>query len=91
MRRKEIDPDMVRQLSMIGCTIARIAEHFHCCRDVIEKRFRWEIDEGKSEAEIRLQDKVFRAALDSYMLALELCLVNQCGRPCARMSPLLPT
>ena len=26
MRRKEIDPDMVRQLSMIGCTIARIAE-----------------------------------------------------------------
>jgi len=64
---------------MIGCTIARIAEHFHCSRDVIERRFRWEIEEGKSTAEIRLKGKVFQAALDGNMRALELCLVNMCG------------
>jgi hypothetical protein len=38
MRRKEFDPEMVRQLSMIGCAIASIAKHFHCSRDVIERR-----------------------------------------------------
>jgi hypothetical protein len=43
MRRKEIDPDLVRQMAMIGCTIAAIAEYFHCCRDVIERWFRAEI------------------------------------------------
>jgi hypothetical protein len=35
MRRKEIDPNTVRQLAMIGCTIAAIAEHFNCCREPV--------------------------------------------------------
>jgi hypothetical protein len=46
---------------------------------VIERRFRWEIDDGKSEAEIRLKGKVFKAAMDGNMRALGLCLINQCG------------
>jgi hypothetical protein len=41
---KEIDADVVRQLSMIGCSIETIAQHFHCSRDTIERRFRYEID-----------------------------------------------
>ena len=46
---------------------------------MIERRFRYEIDQGKSEAKIRLLGKVYRAALDGNMRALELCLINQCG------------
>jgi hypothetical protein len=79
MRRKDIDPELVRQMAMIGCTIAAIAEHFHCCRDVIERHFRREIDEGKSQAEIRLKGKVFKEAMEGNMRALELCLINHCG------------
>jgi hypothetical protein len=79
MRRKEIDPSTVRQMAMVGCTIAAMAEHFHCCRDVIERHFRREIDDGKSTAEIRLKGKVFQAAMEGNMRAPELCLVNHCG------------
>ena len=76
---KEIDGDLVRQLSMIGCTIEAIAQHFHCHRHTIENRFANETDEGRSDGHIRLKGKVFKAALDGNMRALELCLVNMCG------------
>jgi AraC-like DNA-binding protein len=41
--------EVVRQLAMIGCTTETIAQHFHCSRDTIENRFRYELDEGSSE------------------------------------------
>ncbi|MBV8350674.1 MAG: hypothetical protein JOZ21_00170 [Verrucomicrobia bacterium] len=37
-----------RQMAMIGCTTEVIAQHFHCSRDTIERRFRYELDEGRS-------------------------------------------
>ena len=77
--KKQIDPDMVRQLSMIGCTIEAIAEHFHCSRDVIERRFRTQIDEGKSESQIRILGKIFQAAMNGSQRCLELCAINLCG------------
>jgi hypothetical protein len=46
---KEIDGDTVRQLAMIGCTTEVIAQHFHVCRDTIENRFRYKLDEGRSD------------------------------------------
>ena len=76
---KEIDPDMVRKLAMIGCTIQTIAEHFHCCRDTIENRFRLQIEEGKSEAHIRILGKIFQAAMGGSQRCLELCAINLCG------------
>ena len=61
---KEIDGDMLRQMAMIGCTTETIAQHFHCSRDTIERRFRWEIDEGKSAGQIRIRGKLFQAAMN---------------------------
>jgi hypothetical protein len=79
MDRKEIDGDMVRQLSMIGCSIETIAQHFHCSRDTIERRFRYEIEEGKSDGQIRIRGKLFQAAMNGSQRALEVCAVNLCG------------
>jgi hypothetical protein len=79
MRRKDIDPDVVRQLAMIGCTTETIAQHFHCCRDVIERRFRHELDEGRSHGEIQVRGKLFQAAMNGSQRALEVCAVNLCG------------
>ena len=76
---KEIDGDEVRQMSMIGCSIEVIAQHFHVSRDTIERRFRWEIDEGKSDGQIRVRGKLFQAAMNGSQRALEVCAVNLCG------------
>ena len=70
---------MVRKLAMIGCTIQTIAEHFHCCRDTIENRFRFEIEEGKSQAHIRILGKIFQSAMGGSQRCLELCAINLCG------------
>src|SRR5438132_10766425 len=77
--KKEIDPEMVRKLAMIGCTIQTIAEHCHCCRDTIENRFRFEIEEGKSQAHIRILGKIFQSAMGGSQRCLELCAINLCG------------
>jgi hypothetical protein len=75
---KEIDAAMVRQLSMLGCSIETIAQHFQCSRDTIENRFRAEIEEGKSEGEIRIRGKLFAAAMAGSLRAAEVCAVNLC-------------
>jgi hypothetical protein len=76
---KEIDGDLVRQMAMIGCTIEVIARHFHCSRDTIEKRFRYELDEGRSDGQVRIRGKLFQAAMNGSQRALEVCAVNLCG------------
>jgi hypothetical protein len=70
---------MVRQLSMIGCSIETIAQHFHCHRHTIENRFRYQLDEGKSDGQIRVRGKLFQAAMNGSQRALEVCAVNLCG------------
>jgi hypothetical protein len=56
-----------------------IAEHFHCCRDTIEGRFRFELEEGKSEGQIRILGKIIQSALAGSVRAQELCAINLCG------------
>jgi hypothetical protein len=75
----EIDGDLVRQMAMIGCTIETIAQHFHCSRDTIENRFRYELDEGRSDGQLRIRGKLFQRAMDGSQRALEVCAVNLCG------------
>jgi hypothetical protein len=77
--KAEIDGDVVRQLAMIGCTTEVIARHFHVCRDTIENRFRHELEEGRSDGQIRIRGKLFQAAMNGSQRALEVCAVNLCG------------
>jgi len=66
-------------MSMIGCSIELIAQHFHVSRDTIERRFRYEIDQGKSDGQLRIRGKLFQAAMQGSQRALEVCAVNLCG------------
>ena len=56
-----------------------IAQHFHCSRDTIENRFRYELDEGRSDGQVRIRGKLFQAAINGSQRALEVCAVNLCG------------
>ena len=77
--QNEIDGDLVRQMAMIGCTTEVIAQHFHCSRDTIENRFRYELDQGRSDGQLRIRSKLFEAAMNVSQRALEVCAVNLCG------------
>jgi hypothetical protein len=66
-------------MAMIGCTTEVIAQHFHCSRDTIENRFRYELDEGRSDGQVRIRGKLFQAAMNGSQRALEVCAVNLCG------------
>lgn len=45
----------------------------------IEDRFRYELDEGGSDGQIRVRGKLFQAAMNGSQRALEVCAVNLCG------------
>jgi hypothetical protein len=46
---------------------------------VIQRRFRHEIDEGRSDGDIRIRGKLFHHAMEGSQRALEVCAVNLCG------------
>jgi hypothetical protein len=54
-------------------------QHFHCSRDTIENRFRYELDEGRSDGQVRIRGELFQAAMNGSQRALEVCAVNLCG------------
>ena len=56
-----------------------IAQHFHCSRDTIENRFRYELDEDRSDGQVRIRGKLFQAAMNGSQRAVEVCEVNLCG------------
>ena len=56
-----------------------IAQHFHCSRDTIENRFRYELDEDRSDGQVRIRGKLFQAAMNGSQRAVEVCAVNLCG------------
>lgn len=59
----DIDPESIEALASYGCTIAEMA-HFHKCDEsTIRKRFKAEIEAGKSDGKIRLRKKQIEVAL----------------------------
>jgi hypothetical protein len=76
---KKVDLDKLRHLAMIGCSYAQMAKYLQCSSDTLERRYREEIEQARGDGELRVLAKVFQAAMNGNMRALELSLVNRCG------------
>jgi hypothetical protein len=76
--KRKLDADIIKQLATIGCTTETIAKHLQCSRDTLERRFRRELDSGKSSGQVRILSRIFRAALAGQPRAMELAAVNIC-------------
>ena len=61
--RAKIDPEQVRKLAAIDCTIAEIAAVVGCSRDTLERRCRAELNDGREQGKASLRRKQFDTGL----------------------------
>lgn len=60
--KKNIDPDQVRRLAMINCTMVEIASVVQCSVDTIERRFADVVKEGWSQGRSSLKRMMWESA-----------------------------
>ena len=60
--RVKVDPEQVRNLAQIGCTVEEIADVLGCGKSTIEKRFRAELESGRLRCRSSLRRMQFKAA-----------------------------
>jgi hypothetical protein len=78
--KRQINPDEVRKLAMIGATIKEIAQYVGCGHATIERRFMKEVEAGRAEGNIAAKGRIYRkGVLNGEFASLQLFLVNQCG------------
>jgi hypothetical protein len=75
---KEIDAQLVFQMSMVGCTTQMIAVHFGCDRKTLENRFSAQLEEGRAQGQVRILGRIFHCALNGNQRCLELAAINLC-------------
>jgi hypothetical protein len=59
-RKKQIDPDEVRKLAMIGATIKEIAKYVGCGHATFERRFMEEVEAGRAEGGIAAKGRIYK-------------------------------
>ncbi len=58
----KINPEDVKKLASIGCTISEMASFFECSRDTIERRFAAEVLKGRDGGKTRLRRLMWQSA-----------------------------
>lgn len=61
--RLDIDPNIVKEMAGIGCTIREIATVMGCSRDTIERHFAEEIVKGQEESKAKLRRRQWQSAM----------------------------
>jgi len=59
-----IDPETVRKLARLHCTMQEMADFFGCHRDTLHNNFSAEIAKGKAEGNISLRRKQWQIAVE---------------------------
>lgn len=59
----DIDPNMVRRLAGIGCKVTEIAAVLGVSHDVLDRRFKDEIERGREEGHVSLRRKQWELAM----------------------------
>jgi len=62
--KKQIDPDMVRQLAMIQCSYAEMAAVLGCNESTLTRRFAQAIKDGREEGKTSLKRAQYKAAMN---------------------------
>ena len=58
----EIDPEQVRKLAALHCTVDELADILGCGRDTIYRHYKAELDKGRAEGRMRLRTMQFKSA-----------------------------
>ena len=64
---------------MIGCPIRVIADACNCSHDVIERRYKAQLIEGRTEGQVRALGKIYhKGVINGEYKSLELYALNVC-------------
>ena len=78
-QKKQIDPNEVRKLAMIGATIKEIANYVGCGHAMIERRFMEEVEAGRAEGGIAAKGRIYKKeVINGEFASLPLYLVLLC-------------
>jgi hypothetical protein len=78
-RRKHVDKAKLRTLALIGASTELMARTLCVSRDTLERRFRAQIDEARSNGDTQILGKIWQAAMRGSRWALELSAINRLG------------
>lgn len=74
---KKIDPDLVVKLAAIFCTDVEIAAVCGCAETTLKRRFRKELDRGRSQSKMSLKRKQYDLAINHGNVAMLIWLGKQ--------------
>lgn len=77
--KKDIDPELVAKLAAIHCTIDEIAAVCDCSAELIERRFRAELDKGRGRGKTQLRKGLWDLAARGNLGALIWLSKNHLG------------
>jgi hypothetical protein len=77
--KKAIDPDLVLQMALAGCSTRSMARYLGVSHDTLERRYRDVIEQGRGDGEVRLRVKAYQMAISGNSRLMELELINRCG------------
>lgn len=75
--RLNIDPETVRKLARLHCTMQEMADFFGCHRETLLNNFSTEIAKGKSEGNISLRRKQWQMAVEKGNVVMLIWLGKQ--------------
>ncbi len=73
----DIDPEQVKRLARLHCTMQEMADFFGCHRDTLHNNFSAEIDKGRSEGNISLRRKQWQMAVEKGNVVMLIWLGKQ--------------
>jgi hypothetical protein len=68
--RKKIDPDQVRKLAAIGCSLDEMGSVLNCSADTLGRRFADAIKEGRDNGHMSLKRKQYEIAMSGNVTML---------------------
>jgi hypothetical protein len=72
-----IDPETVRKLARLHCSMEEMASFFGCHRDTLHNNFSAEIDKGRAEGNISLRRKQWQMAVEKGNVVMLIWLGKQ--------------
>jgi len=74
---KQIDPNLVEKLAMVGCTLDEISSVCECSPDTLERRFAEVMARGHRKGRISLRHRMYQAAVEEGNVKMMIHLAEQ--------------
>lgn len=75
--KKDLDPEIIKNLAAINCTMEEIASVMGCSKDTIERRFAAIVKEGRDTGKVSLRREMWKAVKEKGNITMMIWLSKQ--------------